>query len=504
MKRFDRASGVLLHPTALPGKRGIGSLGREASAFVDWLADAGQRYWQICPLVPTGYGDSPYQGFSAFAGNPNLIDLDELIDLDLLEKTDLRSFDGLPEDRVDFGTLIPLKKAALEAAWRRFQDGRGPNGMESEYAAFKAKAAYWLDDFALFMVLKDRHGGHPWNLWNEEFRLRTPEALESLAKDDAGNLESHRFFQFLFFRQWSALKKAAAAKGIGIIGDLPIFVSFDSSDCWANPGLFQLDSKRNPVRVAGVPPDYFSKTGQLWGNPLYDWKAMQRNGFAWWISVLRDKLNQYDVLRIDHFRGFSAFWSVPFGEKTAVNGKWVPAPGRALFEEVRKQLGDIPIIAEDLGVITDDVVELIDRCGFPGMKVLQFAFDSSEENDYLPHNYGNHCLVYTGTHDNDTSAGWYDSAPESDRRTAREYLGLDEDAGGKDAAAAMVRAALASVADVAVTPLQDILELGSEARFNTPGTLGGNWTWRAPSGSFGAAEAARLRKLTEIYGRTAR
>ncbi len=501
MKRFERSSGVLLHPTALPGKHGIGSLGDEALKFLDWLADAGQSYWQICPLVPTGYGDSPYQGFSAFAGNPNLISLENLKELRLLDETDLKPFEALPKKHVDFGSLIPLKKKALDKAWQRFQKGGGPAELKAEYSEFKQHASSWLNDFALFMVLKDRHGGNPWNLWDEEYRLRDSDALARLANEAAEETDSHSFSQFLFFRQWEAVKKAAGDKGIGIIGDLPIFISFDSSDCWANPHLFQLDEERKPLRVAGVPPDYFSETGQLWGNPLYNWNVMKKNRFSWWISVLRDKLEHYDVLRIDHFRGFSAYWSVPYGEKTAVNGEWIPAPGKELFAEVRKQLGDVPIIAEDLGVITEDVVELISGCGFPGMKVLQFAFDSSEENDYLPHNYGNHCLVYTGTHDNDTSVGWFNSARESDRRTTRDYLGLKKRVKGKEVARALIRAALASVADVAITPFQDILGLGSEARFNTPGTLGGNWTWRASADSFDPNLAASLRKTTEIYGR---
>lgn len=501
MKRFERASGILLHPTALPGKHGIGSLGDEAIEFLDWLADAGQSYWQICPLVPTGYGDSPYQGFSAFAGNPNLISLENLKNLNLLNNTDLHSFEALPQGHVDFGSLIPLKKTALEKAWKNFRNGLGPTEMKSEYSEFKHRNAFWLNDFALFMVLKDRNGGRPWNLWEENYRLRHPATLTRLVNEVAEETDCHSFSQFLFFRQWEKVKNEAEKRGIGIIGDLPIFIAFDSSDCWASPELFQLDEERKPLRVAGVPPDYFSKTGQLWGNPLYDWELMQKDGFSWWISVLRDKLEHYNVLRIDHFRGFSAYWSVPYGEETAVNGEWIPAPGKALFAEVRKKLGDIPIIAEDLGVITDDVVELISHCGFPGMKVLQFAFDSSEQNDYLPHNYGNHCLVYTGTHDNNTSAGWYDSAPECDRETARNYLGLNKNADGKEAVHSMIRAALASVADVAVTPLQDILGLGSEARFNTPGTLGGNWIWRAPADSFDSALAADLREMTEIYGR---
>ena len=501
MARFQRASGVLLHPTALPGPYGIGTLGVQALEFLDWLKDAGQSYWQICPLVPTGYGDSPYQGFSAFAGNPNLINLEELISLDLLDKNDLISLENLPDSYVDFGRLIPLKAEVLQKAWKRYSSGDQPEGIAAELEEFRAGSASWLDDFCLFMVLKSQHDGQPWDEWGAPLRLRESAALEQVRTDAADEIDYHTFVQYLFHRQWTTLKSEANLKGISIIGDLPIFIAFDSSDCWASPELFQLDDNRRPTHVAGVPPDYFSATGQLWGNPLYNWAKMERNGFKWWISVLRSKLEHYDVLRIDHFRGFSAYWSVRFGEPTAINGQWIPAPGSTLFSKVREVLGELPIIAEDLGIITDDVVELIEECGYPGMKVLQFAFDSSEENDYLPHNYEKHCLVYSGTHDNDTAAGWFESAPAGDRITASNYLNLPDSAVGKDAATAMVRAAMASVSDLAITPLQDILGLGSEARFNTPGTLGGNWTWRTDQESFNPDTAANFRKLTGTYGR---
>lgn len=501
MARFKRASGVLLHPTALPGPYGIGTLGVHAVAFLDWLNSAGQSYWQICPLVPTGYGDSPYQGFSAFAGNPNLIDLEELLAIGLLNEKDVADLSRLPDDHVDFGKLIPLKRRALATAWRRFEEGTKPDDMEAQLDSFRRSTNAWIEDYALFMVLKDRHDGAPWDLWSEEFRLRNEKALERVRKESSGELGYHIFVQYLFHRQWTAVKHAASERGIRIIGDLPIFTAYDSSDCWATPELFQLDAEGRPTRVAGVPPDYFSETGQLWGNPLYDWDTMARNGYSWWLSVLKDKLEHYDVLRIDHFRGFSAYWSVSREEKTAINGQWVPAPGSELFSRVRQVMGDLPIIAEDLGVITDEVVELIEECGFPGMKVLQFAFDSSEDNDYLPHNYTNHCLVYTGTHDNDTAAGWFEKAPKSDREFAIKYLNLPESANGQDAAAAMLHAAMASVSDLAVTPIQDILGLGSEARFNTPGTLGGNWTWRTSRTSLNADSAEKLKELTLIFGR---
>jgi len=499
MAQFERASGILLHPTALPGPYGIGTFGRQALDFLDWLAEAGQKHWQICPLVPTGYGDSPYQGFSAFAGNGNLIDPDDLVNLGLLTDDELQPLRSLPADHVDFGRLIPAKRRLLETAWNRFN--RLPEDVRSEFQSFRKDASSWLDDYALFMVLKDRHGGLPWNEWDPEFRHRDPETLAAALVEYSVELGYHAFVQFLFHRQWTRLKEAAADRGIGIIGDLPIFIAYDSSDCWAHSDLFQLDDDGVPTAVAGVPPDYFSATGQLWGNPLYDWTAMERNGFAWWISVLRHKLTMFDILRIDHFRGFAAYWAVPYGETTAVKGHWIPSPGRKLFKTVREALGDIPIIAEDLGVITDDVVDLMSECGFPGMKVLQFAFDSSEQNDYLPHTYDRHCLVYTGTHDNDTAVGWFESAPETDREAARAYLGLPDGADGHDAARAMIRAALASVADLAITPLQDVLGLGSGARFNTPGTLGGNWSWRAAADAFDSRIAEELRKYVRIYGR---
>ncbi len=501
MAFFKRAGGILLHPTALPGPHGIGTLGTMAFSFLNWMEEAGQSYWQICPLAPTGYGDSPYQGFSAFAGNPNLIDLEELMSLGLLNKTDLDQLQDLPDDYVNFGRLIPLKNAALQQAWKRYSSGYRAEGMEEGFNDFRVEAAPWLEDFCLFMVLKTRHNGQSWDEWEAPYRFRESAALSEILALSEDELEYHSFVQYLFYRQWSELKSKANQKGINIIGDLPIFIAFDSSDCWANPELFQLDKSRHPINFAGVPPDYFSASGQLWGNPLYDWERMEKNGFSWWISILKSKLEQFDALRIDHFRGFSAYWSVPYGENTAINGQWIPAPGSKLFSKVREVLGDLPIIAEDLGVITEDVVELIHECGLPGMKVLQFAFDSSEENDYLPHNYEKNCIVYTGTHDNDTSAGWFSTAAEHDRETALSYLNLPPSAESGAVTAAMVRTAIASAANLAIIPVQDILELGSEARFNTPGTLGGNWIWRADEESFNSETAARLMKLTRVYGR---
>jgi len=499
MAEFQRASGVLLHPTALPDSHGIGTLGTAAINFLDWLQSAGQSYWQICPLIPTGYGNSPYQGLCAFAGNPNLIDLEELVALKLLQGEELDPLKRLPETYVDFSLLIPKKKKLLHQAWVRFSMGEGPGQLAEELESFRTSQSHWLEDFCMFMVLKDRNDGYSWDKWEREPRLRDKKSLEMLR--DASEFQYHLFVQFLFFHQWRKIRNEARLRSIKIIGDLPIFVAFDSSDCWANPQLFQLDSNYLPARVAGVPPDYFSPTGQLWGNPLYDWDKMAELDFSWWISVLRNKLEQYDVLRIDHFRGFCAYWSVPFGEKTAVNGSWMRAPGRELFSLIREKLGELPIIAEDLGFITEDVVKLIEDCGFPRMKVMQFAFSLSEGDNYLPHNYDKRSVVYTGTHDNDTTAGWFENAAECDRSKVIDYLNLDENSDAKAVTEAMLRAAITSVANLVIFPLQDILGLGSQARFNTPGTLGDNWIWRAPKKSFSSAKAEHLRKLCKIYGR---
>ncbi|PIE03362.1 MAG: 4-alpha-glucanotransferase [Acidobacteria bacterium] len=501
MSNFPRASGVLLHPTALPGPHGIGTLGTPALNFLNWLEHAGQSYWQICPLIPTGYGDSPYQGFSAFAGNPNLLDMENLVQFKLLKPEDLRPLTRLPVHWVDFKRLIPAKNRILRLAWQNFVEGKGPAAFIEGMQSFQERESFWLDDFTLFMVIKHAHGGVPWNQWPDNFRFRRKNTLEKFCRENADEIGFQVFLQYVFYTQWQQVRRAAEKRGIGIIGDLPIFVSYDSADCWAHHDLFQLDQYRFPLRVAGVPPDYYSSTGQLWGNPLYNWEQMEKDGFSWWISVIRKQLSQYDLLRVDHFRGFAAYWSVPFGHLTAEKGQWVAAPGEKLFSTLREKTKALPVIAEDLGVITPDVVKLIEKCGFPRMKVLQFAFDSSEENDYLPHTYEKNCVVYTGTHDNDTAAGWYEHAKKHDQRAAAEYLNLPENADAQAVAAAMVRTAMASVAHLAVFPLQDILGLGSNARFNIPGTLGGNWIWRADSDSFSLKRARELRSLTRIYGR---
>ncbi len=503
MRTFPRSSGILLHPTMLPGPCGIGALGEYALSFLDWLKKAGQSYWQICPLVPTGYGDSPYQGFSAFAGNPNLIDLDELVYLGMLNAEDISPLGRLPDSAVDFGRLIPLKSSILRQAWKRFSSGAGSRKLHQEFSDYRKDISHRLEEYGLFMAIKENQGGKPWYQWPTPLRFREGPAMEKIKADLENAQNYHLFLQFIFNKQWMKVKREAHRKGIHIIGDIPIFVSYDSSDCWANPEIFQLDEDRCPAHVAGVPPDYFSATGQLWGNPLYNWSAMEQDGFEWWLSLLKNKFEQYDALRIDHFRGFVAYWAVPYGEETAVNGQWVSAPGEKLFRKVNDLLKDPPIIAEDLGVITDDVRALMQECGFPGMKVLQFAFDSSEENNYLPHNYGRHCLVYTGTHDNDTTAGWYETAAEGDKAAMRGYLKLPEGISGRQAAEAIVKAAMYSKAALAVTPIQDILGLGSEARFNTPGQTHGNWSWRVPKDAFSPQLADNLWKLTQKSDRLA-
>lgn len=495
LENEPRSAGILLHPTSLAGRFGIGSFGPEAFEFVGFLARGGQRLWQVCPLGPTGYGDSPYQCFSAFAGNPMLIGLEQLVDAGLLEDGDLAS---APEagERVDYGAVIPWKSGVLSSAHDRFRR-RADSGELGRLARFEQLAAHWLDDYALFMALKDAYGGKPWTEWDAGHRDRDPGAMAKFAREHERRIGLSKFLQWVFHVQWHAIRSEAAAYRIRIIGDLPIFVAHDSADVWAHRELFKLDEVGTPTVVAGVPPDYFSATGQLWGNPVYDWDVHRASGFSWWSDVLLSKFSLYDHVRIDHFRGFSAYWSIPAGEATAMNGQWVPSPGRELFEVVGKRVGRLPVIAEDLGVITDDVVELIEHFGFARMKVLQFAFQAHERNDYLPYKYDSNAVVYTGTHDNDTVTGWMAHAEERDVRFALDYLASD----GSDPAWDFVRGALASTARFAVVPAQDLLSLGSDARMNTPGTTGGNWEFRLAGGDLTDEIASRLAALTALYGR---
>ena len=490
-----RSSGILLHPTSLPGPYGIGDLGGHAYRWIDFLAGARQHFWQVLPLGPTGYGDSPYQCFSAFAGNPLLISLEPLAEAGWLRREELHPPSSFPQDKVDYGAVIPYKRDRLHRAYWGFRQ-RALEGDWTAFHAFCQAEAHWLDDFALFMALKD-HFQTAWNEWPRDIRLRQPQAMEHYRRTLANEIDEHRFIQWLFFQQWDALKMYAHKQGIRIIGDIPIFVAYDSADVWAHPDLFYLDEEGHPTVVAGVPPDYFSPTGQLWGNPLYRWDVLAQQGYRWWIDRLRATLRMVDIVRLDHFRGFAAYWEIPAGMPTAEIGRWVPGPGDELFRALREALGELPIIAEDLGVITPDVEALRERWGFPGMKVLQFAF-SGPDNPYLPHNYtSTNWVVYTGTHDNDTTIGWFRQLDEETRAYVRAYLDRD----GSDIAWDLMRLAWQSVAKLAVVPLQDVLRLGSEARMNTPGRLGGNWAWRFRWDQVTLALGEALADMTHVYGR---
>ena len=489
-----RASGVLMHLSSLPSPYGIGTMGRAAREFVDFLAAAGQRYWQILPICPTSYGDSPYQSFSTFAGNPYLIDLDLLAADGLLQREEYADIDWeSTPDRVNYGALYRKRWEVLRKAC-----GRLLQAPPAAYADFCAENAFWLPDYALFMALKDEHGGCAWTQWEPALRRRDPAALDAARTRCAGAIGFWQAVQYLFFAQWRALKHYANQKGVFIIGDLPIYVSADSVDVWSAPEAFQLGPDLLPTEVAGCPPDGFSATGQLWGNPLYNWDAMARNDYAWWVRRIRVLCSTYDVLRIDHFRGFAGYYAIPYGSTDACNGRWRTGPGIALFRAVENALGKRDIIAEDLGFLTDDVRELLRESGYPGMKVLEFAFDSRDGGDYLPHTYTRHCVVYTGTHDNEPVNGWFDTAPAADTRKAVDYLKLTREEGYHWG---MMRAAWASVADLAIVQAQDLLGLGHEARMNVPSTLGTNWCWRALSGAFDDALARKVRHHMELYGR---
>ncbi|MFA7460976.1 MAG: 4-alpha-glucanotransferase, partial [Trueperaceae bacterium] len=491
---FARRSGILLHPTSLPGPFGVGELGQEALAWLDFLAAAGQRLWQVMPLGPTGYGDSPYQSFSTFAGNHFLISIATLTEQGWLEPDETADLAALPASHVDYGALVPLKLEVLERAAERFYAAAG-RAERAALAAFRAEHAGWLEEYALFMALKEAHGGSAWSDWVPALRDREAEALERARGEVAASVNKHVLWQYWFFEQWANVRRRAAQQGIQIIGDLPIFVSMDSADAWANPELFHFGAAGQPTVVAGVPPDYFSATGQRWGNPLYRWDRLAATGYAWWVERVRATLAMVDIVRIDHFRGFAAYWEIPASEPTAVKGKWVTGPGNDLFRALKGALGELPVIAEDLGVITPDVDELRLANGLPGMKVLQFAFATDAADPYLPHNYTSDCVVYTGTHDNDTTAGWYAAAPEVERDLVRRYLARDDG----EIAWELIRLAQATVADTCIVPLQDALGLGSEARMNTPGTAGGNWAWRFEWQNVPYWIAPQLAELAELY-----
>jgi 4-alpha-glucanotransferase len=494
---FKRNSGILLHPTSLPGPYGIGDIGPEAFRWVDFLVAANCRLWQVLPLGPTGYGDSPYQCFSAFAGNPLLVNPDTLIHDGLLHKNDIVEKINFPEDKVDFGSVIPNKLGILDRSFIYFQKN-GSQEIHTEFLEFKEAQGLWLDAFTTFMAIKEEFGGGPWFNWPISLRKREPKALEEFIENHTSAIDRHAYRQFLFFRQWEKLRLYAHEMNVNIIGDIPIFVAHDSADVWSHPELFNLDKDLNPTVVAGVPPDYFSPTGQLWGNPLYEWDVHASDGYSWWIERLQSVLSLVDYVRLDHFRGFAGYWEIPAGEKTAINGQWVPGPGKDFFYKLKNVLNKLPIIAEDLGVITDDVDDMRESFNLPGMKIMVFAFDSDAKNIFLPHNYSKEYVVYTGTHDNDTVLGWYNRVDEKERDAARKYLARD----GQDISWDLIRAAWASVAVFALAPMQDFLSLDNSARMNYPSTLGGNWLWRMPSGALTEPLRHRISELNAIFGRS--
>ena len=496
----ERGAGVLLHPTALPGGQGCGVFDQNAVRFLDFLQAAGMKYWQVCPLGPTGFGDSPYQCYSAFAGNTNLVDLAPLVRYGLLPASELTAFAALPADQVDFDGIARLKPRLLQVAASLFRQKKN-NLPYGDYPAFCAREAHWLDDYAYFRALKDHFGGAAWWEWPAEARDHTRALKSPLRPKLADATDAWRFGQYLFSGQWAQLRAAAKDRKISIIGDLPIFVAGDSADAWANPSLFELNAKTfQPVAVAGVPPDYFSADGQLWGNPLYDWKAHQADGDAWWCARLRAAFDQCDVVRIDHFRGFEAYWRVPLPAANARTGEWMPGPGLDLFRAFQRALPGARIIAEDLGVLTDGVVALREGTGLPGMLVLQFAWGGDAKNLYLPHNASRNSVIYTGTHDNDTTAGWYRSTNDYERDHVRRYLRVS----GEDVAWDFIRASYTSPARLAVLPLQDIFSLGAEARFNTPGVPAGNWRWRYRTEALEKNFVGTTKYLSELAALSAR
>ena len=491
---MKRKSGILLPIFSLPSKYGIGALSKEAYEFVDFLKKAGQSYWQILPLGPTGYGDSPYQSFSTFAGNPYFIDLEELIQDGYLTKAECEApvWSGHP-CYVDYDKIFDARFVLLRKAYERSK-ANPPADME----LFLQDNALWVEDYALFMALKDGFEGKAWNEWPEDIKLRKPKALAKYRKQYEDDIRYYIFQQYYFAKQWKALKEYANQKGISIVGDIPIYVAFDSADTWANPELFQLDDLCTPIAVAGCPPDFFSATGQLWGNPLYRWDYHKKTGYDWWMRRMAHCFGLYDVVRIDHFRGFDEYYSIPYGDPTAEFGHWEKGPGYELFDVMKKKLGKKEVIAEDLGFLTPSVLKLVAKTGYPGMKIIEFAFDDDEQNAYLPHNYKQNCIVYTGTHDNDTVLGWYQSLGRKSRAFAKRYVGIQ---GRKEVNWQFIRLAMASVADTCIIPMQDYLGLGKEARINTPSTLGTNWKWRMAEGALSEELAARIYEMTKTYAR---
>ena len=496
-----RTCGVLMHITSLPSPYGVGTLGREAYKFVDFLKKAGQTYWQILPVGPTGFGDSPYQSYSAFAGNPLLIDIDTLIAQGLVapDDADLALLSG-KEKFADHGQLFSFKRLILAKAYAAFK-AKGNGDDMYEYNRFCRKNAKWLDDYAMFMSLKYTFKQLMWTLWDDEYRLRDKQTLKKYAEEHTDDIGQWKFMQYLFFKQYKALKKYANKKGILIYGDMPIYVSMDSSDIWAHPEMFMLDEDRRPVKVAGCPPDDFSPTGQLWGNPLYDWEQMDKDGYRWWIERVSYSAKLFDLTRIDHFRGFESFYAIPAGDETAENGEWLQGPSMKLFNAIKAALGDVALVAEDLGFLTDEVKAMLKAAGYPGMNVIEFGF-GGDDSGYLPHNYVKNSTVYIGTHDNDTALGWYRSLNNEEKKRVRKYLGLKKSASEEKIVWGLIRLAYSSVSDICVIQMQDLLCLGSEARMNIPSTIGGgNWAWRMEKGMADSTLAKKLKKLSKTYFR---
>ena len=490
-----RECGILLPVSALPSKYGIGCFSHEAYEFIDQLKKAGQSYWQILPLGPTGYGDSPYQSFSSYAGNPYFIDLETLVKEGLITEKDCSMLDsGQYEERVNYGNLYTTRTVILRKAFNSFKGG-------ADYNEFISENAFWLDDYCLYMAIKTENDGESFLNWQEEYRNRDKKTLEKAKKELASEIEFYQFQQYEFYKQWNNLHKYANKNNIKIIGDIPIYVALDSSDTWAEPLLYQFDSNNLPQAVSGCPPDGFSKTGQLWGSPLYNWEYHKETGYKWWTDRIAHCFKLYDIVRIDHFRGFDEYYSIPYGDKNAVNGTWKKGPGKDLFETLEKNLGKLNIIAEDLGFVTDSVRELLESTGFPGMKVLQLAFDEREAANYLPYTHTRNCVVYTGTHDNNTTRGWYNDTSESCKIFIKDYLD-NQYINEENISWRMVSLAMSSVADLCIIPMQDYLNLGSSARINTPSVLGNNWEWRLTKNSVGDRILDRIRSLAVTYGRT--
>ena len=495
---FDkRSAGILLHPTSLPGPFGIGDLGPQTRIWIDFLAETGTSLWQILPLGPTGYGDSPYQSFSTFAGNPYLINPELLLEQGIIHQDDLVNAPEFPSDYVDYGKVIWWKFDLLNRAFAQFEQ-KPRKQILNEFNQFIQENQFWLDDFGIFMAIKESQGNKPWVDWSPELRDRNKKAIETFRQSNSYAIRKQFFFQFLFSSQWASVKKYANKQGIKIIGDIPIYIAHDSADAWVHKELLYLDQSGNPTVVAGVPPDYFSETGQLWGNPLYNWEVHARDGYEWWLDRLRSVLDMVDIIRLDHFRGFAGYWEIPASDKTAENGRWVTGPGAEFFQAVKAEIKQLPIIAEDLGEITPDVIQLRDQFELPGMKVLVFAFDSGEEDEFLPHHYSEDCVVYTGTHDNDTVVGWFKRIQEGERSFAQRYLQTS----GEDIAWDLIKAAWSSKAVFAIAPMQDLLGLDNSARMNYPGNLQGNWGWRFHDMDIDESLVDRLSEVNYLYGRS--